>query len=45
MLKVNNIDSGTTTLTKVAMKGLGLGSKHLQRNIDLFPGIPADPDR
>lgn len=41
MLKVNNIGSGTTTLTKVAMKRLGLGNKHLQRNM----GIPADPDR
>ena len=41
MLKVNNIGSGTTTLTKVAMKRLGLGNKHLQCNM----GIPADPDR
>ena len=32
--------------SKVAMKGLGIRTKRLQYNIvDLFPGIPTDPDR
>ena len=32
--------------SKVAMKRLGRGKKHLQHNIvDLFPGTPTDPGR
>ena len=29
---------------KVAMKGLGIGKKHLRYIVDLFPDIPSVPD-